>query len=300
MEVKGARGVPGSVVRLSPDGDFSQSTIAPDGKSVAFWGSRPGIIGRHLWVADIASRTCRRVTKEPGLNGHPTWWPDGRSLAYFSTAGASNSLTWEAANQFSPERPSANIFRINIETGDRTQLTHGDWVDERPAVSPSGNEIVFVSNRSGKLNLWALDLASSELWQVTRNSDLDYRPAFSPKGDQIAYFTRINDGSHQLAVISWPELTPIRIETGRQFLWAHGPFWCAKTNEILFHALRRGDRLPTLWLLDMDTGASRRMNLRGLKSCSHGSLDESQTTMAFDSREIVPVSEREETITSGE
>ncbi len=285
IQVHGNRGEPRTLTRLSPEGEYSQAAIDPEGRKVAFWGCESDSTEYHLWVADIGTHTCSRLTTLPGLHGHPAWWPDGKSLVCFSTAGVSNSTSWEAANQFSTDRPSANLFRISIETGKRDRLTHGDWIDERPSVSPHGDEVIFVSNRSGALYLWALDVASSKLRQVTRDSDLDYRPAFSPGGNRVAYFTRTADGSHQLAVIRWPELTPERIDTGRDFKWAHGPSWCHASNRLLFHALHRSDARPTLWLIDLDTMELSRLTLPGLQDCSHGSLDRLDSVLAFDSRE---------------
>ena len=287
--MEGSSGLSGTLKRLSPDGDFSQSSINPDGQKVAFWGTAPDIPGHHLWVAHIPNHSCTKLTHEPGLHGHPAWWPDGRSIVFFSTEGASGSRDWNPAKQFSPERPSANLVRVDLETGAQMRLTQGDYVDERPAVSPSGQEIAFVSNRSGKLNLWSLDVATLDIRQLTAGSDLDYRPAFSPAGDRLAYFTKTNSGTHQLAVVTWPEMNPIPVHTEAEFQWVHGPFWPDMENVVLFHALRIGEPRPGLWQLNMTSHKFSRLKLPDVSDSSHGSLDRSGTILAFDSREELPV-----------
>ena len=285
MQMRGLDGIRGTLTRLSPEGDFSQSSIDRHGKKVAFWGTEPNVSGYHLWVADIPSHSCSRLTSRPGLHGHPAWWPDGKSLVCFSTVDVSDSSVWDAANQFNPARPSTSLFRICLETGERTRLTRGNWVDERPTVSPCGREIVFVSNRSGKLNLWLLDIDSSDIRQLTKNSDLDYRPAFSWEGDRLAYFRKSPTGTHQLAIMTWPGNAPIDIDTAGNFVWVHGPFWSGQTNSIFFHALRHRDSRPHLWRLNLDTQKISRLVLPGVKGCSHGAFDQSETTLAFDARE---------------
>ena len=108
---------------------------------------------------------------------------------------------------------------------------------------------MFVSNRSGSMNLWALDVKSAGLTQVTSGPGPDYRPVFSPAGDRIAYFTRSEDGSHQLAVATWPDMKAIPVAATAQFAWVHGPFWFHTTDAILIHALRRGESSASLWML---------------------------------------------------
>ena len=285
--INGHLGVKGSLVRVSPAGDFSQSMIDHRGKLIAFWGSIPGVTEKHIWISDIGSGTCWQATSQAGVHGHPYWWPDGRSVVYFSTFGASDSAEWSAERQFSANRPATNLFRLDIEHGERVRLTEGPWVDERPAVSPQGDVIAFVSNRSGSMNLWTLDVKSTALTQVTTGPGPDYRPVFSPAGDRIAYFTKVLDGSHQLVVATWPEMEVIPVEAMEGFAWAHGPIWCNTSDAILFHALRRGESTASIWLLDLQSDRVQRVSIPGVKSCSHGSLDAADAAMAFDTRQFL-------------
>jgi Tol biopolymer transport system component len=284
-KMSGPSGVKGTLVRVSPDGDFSQSMIDRAGRQVAFWGTVDGGPEKHVWISDIEAGTCWQATSLAGVHGHPFWWPDNRSIVYFSTAGASDSLEWSAARQFNVDRPASNLFRLCTDGGERVRLTEGPWVDERPAVSPKGDVVVFVSNRSGSMNLWALDVKTTALTQITGGPGPDYRPVFSPAGDRIAYFTQSEDGSHQLVVASWPEMTVIPVETAGQFAWVHGPFWCSTSDAILIHALRRGESSASLWMLDLRGGKATRVSIPGTTSCSHGTLDAADTTMAFDTRQ---------------
>jgi Tol biopolymer transport system component len=53
--------------------------------------------------------------------------------------------------------------------------------------SPDGQQIAFVSSRSGQADIWALKLESGETWNVTNSPGGDFRPAWSPDGKWICW-----------------------------------------------------------------------------------------------------------------
>ncbi|MEQ9639014.1 MAG: hypothetical protein RIM84_03245 [Alphaproteobacteria bacterium] len=287
MRLQGRRGVAGSLRRLSPVGDYAQAMIDPAGTRVAFWGAHPATPGHQLWVADIATRRCRPISLASGLTGHPCWWPDGRSLVCFSTAGVSDATDWQPARQFDPDRPAANLFRIDPASGARQPLTRGDVVDERPAVTPDGAAVIFVSSRGGRLNLWALDVADGGLRQLSHGVAFDYRPAISPDSTRIAYFTADADGRHVLAMLSWPAATPLAVKVNATFDWVHGPYWAADGRALLVHARKAGAPRPALWLIDTADGGVEPLALPGVEDCSHGTWDAGEGWLAFDSRQAL-------------
>lgn len=283
MRLAHQAGVAGSIVRLSPEeGEFSQSAMHPSGRFVAYWGWHPDMAGQQIWVADIAKQWCRPVTRGPVVHGHPAWWPDGHSIICFATQGP---VDWRPETQFDVERPPSNLHRHYPESPETQQLTSGPWVDERPTVTPDGKVVIFVSNRSGTgLNLWALDVASGDLRQLTHGSTLDYRPVVAPDSQKIAYFTAGEGGRHLLALISWPAATPLPLPLRQSFRWMHGPWWAPDSRRLLVHGLTEGATRPALWLLDIADGACTRMALPGVDESSHGTWDDAQTWLAFDSR----------------
>ncbi len=284
MRLERGSGVAGSLVRLSPDGgDFAQSTINPFGGRVAYWGVHPRVTSRQIWVADIAEGHCRPVTRGPAVHGHPAWWPDGQTLVCFATESSDD---WRPEAQFDITRPPSHLYRLGVDSTEVQQLTDGPWIDERPAVTPDGEAVIFVSNRAGTgLNLWALNVASGDLRQLTHGSKLDYRPAVAPDSKKIAHFTADEQGRHVLAVISWPAAAPVALSPREQFKWLHGPWWAADSRHLLVHALAERDARPTLWIVDSANGECRRMALPGVRDSSHGTWDDTQSWLAFDSRQ---------------
>lgn len=284
MRLERGSGVTGTLLRLSPnDGDFSQATIAPGGGHVAYWGRHQDLPGCQIWVADIQHRSCRPLTRGPRVHGHPAWFPDGRTLVYFATEDAAD---WHAARQFDVERPPAHLYRHCLESGAARRLTESTSADERPVVTPDGTAVIFVSNRSGTgLNLWALDLEKGDIRQLTEGSLLDYRPVVAPDGQKIAYFTSDDAGKHILATISWPEARPLPLALKQDFAWLHGPWWAADSRHLIAHGLVEGDARPALWRLDSLEGHCQRVTLPGVRDSSHGSVDRTETWLAFDSRQ---------------
>jgi TolB protein len=276
--------VAGTLRRLSPPGDFAQPMISPDGTRVAYWGRGRADDRPRVWVSDFEGEaTARCLSEGPGIQGHPFWHPDGVRLLHFHSAAAA----WQPAKQFSPDRPPSQLWRLDTLTGIRRQITDGPFVDERPAVTPDGEVVVFVSNRSGRLNLWHVDEDGGGLAQFTDGPGPDYRPCVSPDGRRLAYFSNGPDGAHQVRVRTWPAGEAVDCAWTSRFAWSHGPFWCADGEFLLVHALERGARLPGLWIVHLAGGEVRRIEVPGLSSASHGSLDWHDRRLAFDSRESV-------------
>lgn len=280
MQLEGRCGKAGTLRRLSPPGHFWQPMLDRAGDDVVYWGRRPEDLSQHVWLSELQNTKPLQLTFGPGTAGHPAWFPDGRRIIYFR----SSSTDWQPAKQFNPDRPPAALWVLDRSTGQETQLTDGLHVDERPVVSPDGEEILFVSNRSGHLNLWRISSHGDGLRQVTHGDGPDYRPAFSADGRTVAYFTPSADGSHQLELMSWPEARPLGFSMNRRLAWVHGPCWSADGRTLLAHALAVDDRRPRLWLIDVRAGEAVPLELPGASECSHGSWDAAERWISFDSR----------------
>ena len=77
--------------------------------------------------------------------------------------GVSAETEWSMKNQFALDRSPRNIWIMGSDGEDRKKLTDGPHVDERPCISPDGEHVVFVSNRSGSMNLWAVSTDTGAL-----------------------------------------------------------------------------------------------------------------------------------------
>ncbi len=117
-------------------------------------------------------------SREPVLA--PTWSPDGREIAYVS---------------FETNRPA--IFRQNLQTGAREQLTNFRGLNSSPSWSPDGRTMAMVLSKDGSPDIYLMDLASKQLTRITRHYAIDTEPAWMPDGKSLL-FTSDRGGRPQI------------------------------------------------------------------------------------------------------
>lgn len=117
-------------------------------------------------------------TKEPLLA--PTWAPDGQNIAYVS---------------FETGRPA--IYRQELATGRRQQLTNFQGINSSPAWSPDGRTMAMVLSKDGNPDIYLMDLATKQLTQITRHYAIDTEPAWMPDGQSLL-FTSDRGGKPQI------------------------------------------------------------------------------------------------------
>jgi gamma-glutamyltranspeptidase/glutathione hydrolase len=129
--------------------DVREADVSPDGKRVAYVSDRDSEDGdSDLWVADLGlgprDRVNRtRVVRLRGLEGYPTWAPDGGRIAYFAVREGLGSV-WVSPIEDTPARDEESTAPAR----------------PRPAAQP-----VLVSRRGG-MPAWSPDgkrLAVSQL-----------------------------------------------------------------------------------------------------------------------------------------
>lgn len=95
---------------------------------------------------------------------------------------------WGSALVYFAERDSNyDLFRLDLRTGEESQLTFDPAADSYPSVSPSGKQIAFQSDRDGDFDIYIMDADGSNLRQITDNTVIDRLPAWSPDGEWILF-----------------------------------------------------------------------------------------------------------------
>ncbi|MEM8549141.1 MAG: Tol-Pal system protein TolB, partial [Pseudomonadota bacterium] len=89
------------------------------------------------------------------------------------------------------------IYRQNLETGQREQLTNYPGLNGSPAWSPDGNTMAMVLSKDGSPDIYLLDLASKRLTRVTRHYAIDTEPTWMPDGNSLL-FTSDRGGRPQI------------------------------------------------------------------------------------------------------
>lgn len=79
-----------------------------------------------------------------------------------------------------------DLYTLPITGGDATRITHGMAFDAQPRFSPDGRQIVFVSDRSGEVQLWLGSADGTELRQFSTEPRSYYAsPVWDPDGKGI-------------------------------------------------------------------------------------------------------------------
>lgn len=284
VELDGHMGAVNGLEPLSPEGYFIQPMIDDNGDKVVFWGRQEGETGFNIWCCNPDGTLIQKLTDSRAVSGHPFWSADGRRILFFSSMGVSEETEWDMQNQFAVDRAPRNLWIMDRDGGNRTKLTDGPYVDERPCMSPDGTEVVFVSNRSGHLNLWSVTITTGEMRQVTDHDGLDYRPIYSRDGHCLAFFSDNNQSKkHDLCLMTWPGGDVHWPVPPGLFRWIHGAFWLPDGDTILFHAAPVAAKTCGLWTLRLSDSRIEPVELPGMSICGHGSVDRTSRTLVFDS-----------------
>lgn len=153
-----------------------------------------------MMVAVDSPGVVQRLTFGRGSdNGSPSFSPDGRQIAFFSsrsrfpqiytmdTDGTNVQLltpftpgvrSYRAAPDWSPDGRAVayeqqngdfQVWMINVRDKEPRQLT-SEGENEGPSWAPDGRHIALSSTRGGSKQIWVLDTESGRFRQLTRNS----------------------------------------------------------------------------------------------------------------------------------
>lgn len=94
-----------------------------------------------------------------------------------------------------------DIFLLDLETGEETQLTNNPEDNDFPAWSPDGSRITFETNRDGNYEIYVMNADGTEQTRLTNNEGNDRRPTWSPDGTQILFQSN-RDGNYEIYVMN--------------------------------------------------------------------------------------------------
>jgi Tol biopolymer transport system component len=161
----------GRVRRITRGARAYDPDVSPDGRTIVF--ARKEGLGSDLWTTPLAGGDLRRLTQSaPGVEwSGPRWSPLGDAIV------AARLLPggW------------LDLVRVDPPTGETRILTHDRAKDAEPTWTPSGEEIVFRSDRDGISNLHELHLADGTVAPLTNVLGGAFEPEVSPDGRTIAF-----------------------------------------------------------------------------------------------------------------
>jgi Tol biopolymer transport system component len=92
------------------------------------------------------------------------------------------------------------IYVMDADGSNQTNLTNNSANDIAPAFSPDGRQIAFTSERVGDREIYVMDADGSNQIRITNNPARESAPGFSPDGMQII-FASDRDGNDEIYVM---------------------------------------------------------------------------------------------------
>ena len=272
---------PDSAYRVAaPDLFFTHPVLSPDGKTVAFWGGEGNTV--DLWTADLARNRARKLGNGTGVSGHPAWSPDSKAIACFHNPEKRNVAYFPPWGSNEAAYSPRDIWTIDVETGEWQQVTDDGFDNERPAWSPDGEKICYVSGHGGTKELWVADLVGGNTRQLTEERRILYRPAWHPDGTRIACNNK-GAANHDLWIVDLcgGDARKLLASGGGPGTYHdHGAFWSSDGRDLIFHSDRDGQW--GIWIVDSGGMNLRRVELPGCPNASHPSWDREESLIAFD------------------
>lgn len=188
---------------------------SPDGKKVAF----SALAGhkRDLWIYDIEADKVTQVSDDRYDDLDPSWMPNSAEIVFSSDRPHPESPVMDqeghpyvkAEQAFMPggfRYGLYNIFRVDLATKRIEPVDVGPGQNKRPKVSPDGEKIAFVSNRSGIDNIYIGYLDSVKYFAATDILTGVSSISWAPDGGELA-FEAFNNGAYDILILK--DLAPV-------------------------------------------------------------------------------------------
>jgi len=241
-----------------PGYDF-QPDVSADGKRIVF--VRYAHDAMELALVDAASGRVTPLTSNGAVNVEPRWSPDGKRIAWVSTAGTGHFHVFvgDYTSQGLAGGPAWPERRSETPRYYYSPFDH----ELSPTWSHDGRELIYVGNPEisyGTGALWRRGLDRDAKPSAVRMEETTWRarPDWSPDGKRVVYSSYSGRQWHQLWVTTAAGGDPFPISFGDYD--NTGARWSPDASRLAFISNRSGN--TQLWLQDVTGGGQRQLEVR--------------------------------------
>jgi serine/threonine-protein kinase len=191
-------GVP---IRATFDRNGHDPRWTPDGEFVTYLAEPDSVQGFGIYRTRPGSLNSEQLTNQPGLSFAGMWLPDGSGIV-------------TSATETQPGLREDIVFLPDRGTGPMEPILATRYMESWPALSPDGEWLAYVSDRSGRLEVYAAPLdGEGDLIQVSLAGGIE--PLWSRDGTELFYRTGASAGSEMMTarIRTEPRLEVISRET---------------------------------------------------------------------------------------
>lgn len=167
---------------LESDEPILSATWSPDGKMIAYVSFE--IDGRPaIYLHDVASGNRQILTSFAGLNGAPSFSPDGKEMALVLSKDG-----------------NPDIYILDLQTRRLRRVTRHYGIDTEPSWTSDGQSIIFTSNRGGQPQIYQLRLADFQIQRLTFEGDYNAKASLLKDGSGLIMVHR-REGIFHIALL---------------------------------------------------------------------------------------------------
>jgi Tol biopolymer transport system component len=134
---------------------------------------------------------------------------NGNQIADFTATGVCTGLNCAQNGKIAFDRGS-EIFTMNSDGTNQTNITNNAAIDTSPNYSPDGSKIIFSTNRDGNNEIYQMNADGSNPIRLTNNVASDTSPYYSPDGTFIV-FVSDRDGNNEIYKMNANGSNPVRL-----------------------------------------------------------------------------------------
>ena len=187
------------------DGAQRAPVFSPDGQKIAFEskaptqgaqrepGSTENDATLEIYIVHIDGTNMKRLTHNDVDDGHPTWAPNGKQIAF---TGMVDDIY--------------HIFSVNAGGGTVQRLTYENTGSHyHPTFSSNGKRIIYVSNAHNHYTLWMMNADGTNKTQLTNHIGAHFEPSLSRDGKTLVFSS---DRSDHMRIYLMDLTKPVPIE----------------------------------------------------------------------------------------